>query len=333
MMDSSDTDTLLALVSSLLIPDVSPDPDTILETLVQCNGEVEATAKLINESGRRPKAVKEKKRKRVGLDAWLAKPSKAFKASASDSTEEKSDSRQARTLTSKAMLATSIPSTSRGAPLTNLMSVLKPLTSPTKKKLLQLPPLLLSNPDMVAQNTPCTLHLSVLPPELACRLFYTMIDASRTWSSNKWWLVDKVVESPHRTAFFARKDSSAMQEVAQHWYNGRKTDTPATFPLAMEEACGIVERIVNDQLKLRPRFPFEWDAGIWRANVAASNSYNGSKESVGFHSDQLTYLGPYPTIASLSLGAYRLCILGESFDADRSSRDTKDIQSTRGYTL
>lgn len=36
--------------------------------------------------------------------------------------------------------------------------------------------------------------------------------------------------------------------------------------------------------------------------MAASNCYEGTKEGVGFHSDALTYLGPYPTIASLSLG-------------------------------
>lgn len=87
----------------------------------------------------------------------------------------------------------------------------------------------------------------------------------------------------------------------------------------MEEACQYIERIVNAEMHKRERYPLEWggelpqnlsdtdDAGnrekiIWRANVAASNCYEGTKEGVGFHSDALTYLGPYPTIASLSLG-------------------------------
>lgn len=83
----------------------------------------------------------------------------------------------------------------------------------------------------------------------------------------------------------------------------------------MEEACEYVERVVNAEMRKRTRYPMEWggealDDGdgedkvrvIWRANVAASNRYEGSSESVGFHSDQLTNLGPYPTIASLSLG-------------------------------
>lgn len=312
-MDSNDTDTLLALVASLLT-EKRPDPDTILEALVQCNGDVDAAANLLN--------GKTKKRKRASLEAWLTKSSKNL---SSDDAPAREESRF------------SSSSTARLLPVTDLMSVLKPPSSPAKKKLVQLPPLLLTNPDMVARNTPCTLHLSVLPPELACKLFYTMIAASRNWSRNKWWLFDRIVESPHRTSFFAREGSGPMQEAARHWfvvirdpsahphsspmrrYNGRMTEPPSTFPAAMEEACEIVERVVNEELKRRKRFSLEWGAGdtdeAWRANVAASNCYEGSKESVGFHSDQLTYLGPYPTIASLSLGECAVRIISYIYQA------------------
>lgn len=86
---------------------------------------------------------------------------------------------------------------------------------------------------------------------------------------------------------------------------------PPTFPAPMEEACQIVERVVNSEMRKRQRFPLEWggyatnegeDYILWCANVAASNCYAGAKENICFHSDQLTHLGPYPTIASLSLG-------------------------------
>ena len=85
----------------------------------------------------------------------------------------------------------------------------------------------------------------------------------------------------------------------------------------MAEACEYVERVVNAEMRKRPRFALEWGGDpapfgsdgedghepiIWRANVAASNRYEGTQESVGFHSDQLTNIGPYATIASLSLG-------------------------------
>ena len=98
-------------------------------------------------------------------------------------------------------------------------------------------------------------------------------------------------------------------------YNGRPTAPPKLFLPEMEEACRIIEKTVNKEIRKRHRYPLEWpadDANPWHANVAASNCYTGSKESVGFHSDQLTYLGPYPTIASLSLGTYpdpdRVCM-------------------------
>ena len=143
------------------------------------------------------------------------------------------------------------------------------------------------------------------------------------------WLFDRVVESPHKTSFYAREtdgygDDRNWQEAAQYWYayivaplpslhlsnyviryNGKPTAPPKKFLPEMEDACRIVEKIVNGEISKRTRFSLEWPAdemNPWQVNVAASNCYTGSKEGVGFHSDQLTYLGPYPTIASLSLG-------------------------------
>ncbi|RKP05853.1 hypothetical protein THASP1DRAFT_19257 [Thamnocephalis sphaerospora] len=43
----------------------------------------------------------------------------------------------------------------------------------------------------------------------------------------------------------------------------------------------------------------------WLPTVAAANCYASAKESVDWHSDTLTYLGPMPTIGSISLGAGR----------------------------
>ena len=99
----------------------------------------------------------------------------------------------------------------------------------------------------------------------------------------------------------------------------------------MEEACKHIERIVNDELKKRDRYPLEWggngdDELTWRANVAAANCYEGGKESVGFHSDQLTYLGPYPTIASLSLG-------NKSFYLDLHFSLISEIGTSRTFRL
>ncbi|KAH9934676.1 uncharacterized protein B0H18DRAFT_1082483 [Fomitopsis serialis] len=178
-------------------------------------------------------------------------------------------------------------------------------------------------------------------------LFYTMLDLSEDWHRNKWWLFDRVVESPHRTSFFVRcldkpveKDILDMNEAAQYWYNGRATGPPDPFPPALEEACRIVEKVVNEEMHKRQRYPLEWagevdgdenritDHVLWRANVAAANCYEGAKESVGPHSDQLTYLGPYPTIASLSLGTSRIFRLREVIPTD-----DKDERSARTFNI
>jgi len=45
--------------------------------------------------------------------------------------------------------------------------------------------------------------------------------------------------------------------------------------------------------------------GPWKPNAAFVNCYNGGAESVGYHSDQLTYLGPRAIIGSISLGVAR----------------------------
>lgn len=298
MDNHNDTETLIALVASLLQDsDASFPQAAILDALVQCNGDATAAAnKLLPASG--------SKRKRSNLDSWFNEhSSKRVQPPISTSNTP------SKSLVSK--------------PVTDLMSVLRAPPS-TVKNIIRLPPLMLTTPQLVAEHVPCTLHPSVLPSDLACELFYTMLDASRGWKRNKWWLFDRVVESPHRTSFYARKTDGldgdeTWQEAARYWYNGRMSEPPPVFPPVMEKACKIVEDIVNEEMKKRKPFNLEWvedDQPVWRANVAASNCYEGAKDSVGFHSDHLTYLGPYPTIASLSLGTRRNFSLREVIPTD-----------------
>jgi hypothetical protein len=63
-------------------------------------------------------------------------------------------------------------------------------------------------------------------------------------------------------------------------YNGHVTSPPPVFPPEMEEACQLVENVVNEALRHRSRYSLEWGgvgAGgqVWKANVAASNCYAG----------------------------------------------------------
>ncbi|KAF9965139.1 hypothetical protein BGZ70_005346 [Mortierella alpina] len=181
-------------------------------------------------------------------------------------------------------------------------------------------PLVLYNPEDVAKHCPCTLIFNVLDKDLATRLLGVMLKDSETWNRNRWWLFERMVESPHKTSYFV--DQDVEDEVGQWTYNGKKQDAPKKFLPEMNEAKLVVRRIVNELRKSRTiarveytqlmdddsfervRHPYE-EQGDWNCNVAAVNHYAHSKESVGWHADKLTYLGPRPTIGSLTLGATR----------------------------
>ena len=73
-----------------------------------------------------------------------------------------------------------------------------------------------------------------------------------------------------------------------------------------------VQKTVNQEIafQIRERYPggkkLKYQSPHdWVPNAAFVNCYKGSSESVGYHSDSLTYLGPRPTIGSLSLGVGR----------------------------
>ncbi|KAI0797728.1 hypothetical protein C8Q75DRAFT_801649 [Abortiporus biennis] len=361
---TEDTEYLLALLSSLLtVP--TPDQNVLLDTLVGSNGDVERAAQIINNGESVAGPSRPKKPSSAKLDNWLQSDrnkqtsNKRPRSQSPPSTSSKPPSKKRHisaplksvSRIGKNNVSMTKPSSNVGSPskkntVTNeeFMSMFRPPnseTDPSSKSMpLKLPPLTLGTPQLVAQHTPCTMHTSVLPPELACRLFYTMIYLSHTWGRNEWFLFDRMVESPHRTSFFVRyqnsdgSNPSGMDEAAEFWYNGRRTGPSPPFPPEMEEACEYIERIVNSEMRKRHRFPLEWGGEpptnsdgdkmgeeniVWRANVAASNCYEGGKESVGLHTDKLTYLGPYPTIASLSLGTTRIFRLREVIPTEEKS--------------
>ncbi|KAI0063462.1 hypothetical protein BV25DRAFT_1824569 [Artomyces pyxidatus] len=353
--DGQDTDTLLAILSSLL-PTPQPAQHLLLEALIKANGDVQAAGQAMLEQGRLAPVSSGKKRKRVnGLDGWLTQPSKPTRARSQSPVKQTQATNHPATLhatkpSSSSTISkpfsrsthSSNASSSSSKPVVNLMDVLRP-PPPATTSVPRPLPLTLSNPVMVAEHTPCTLHPSVLPPELACRVLYTMLDQARDWQRNKWWLFDRLVESPHRSSFYTRselgqnEEVEAWRKITRAWYNGRESEAPTVFPPAMEEACKIIEKAVNEELHKRTRFPLEWGGDpsepggenvVWRANFAAANCYEGAKESVGFHSDRLTSIGPYPTIASLSLGTPRVFRLREVIPVDEA-----DKRAARTYNI
>ncbi|KAF8320052.1 hypothetical protein DL93DRAFT_2053035 [Clavulina sp. PMI_390] len=210
-------------------------------------------------------------------------------------------------------------------PLLNFLkdtSVTKPTAKPA------LPLLLLTTPEAISKYTPTTFHPSILPPELATQLYYELIDISKSWPKYKWYLNDRMVESTHTASYFARYESDTKEQerdlANRHWWQGKMMGPSKQFTPLLETTLQHIEKFVRGEVAKRRRYPLEW-AGDWTANSCAVNCYRGSKEGVGAHADQLTYLGPYPTIASISLGTTRRFRLREVIPIHE--RETRQAQT------
>lgn len=80
----------------------------------------------------------------------------------------------------------------------------------------------------------------------------------------------------------------------------------------MKAVSSKVQIAVNQEVALRIKHHYpdsrklKYQSSLeWIPNAAFVNCYAGGSESVGYHSDQLTYLGPRAVIGSLSLGVAR----------------------------
>ena len=211
MQGEYDTETLLALLASLLDEKVAvaATQDALLSALVDTEGNVELAAALLNASDVISKTSDErssgKKRKRTGLDSWIVNKRTASvggKALPEANQTERSDPSTSRPSPedvievlddedydrqTRSNLVTK-PTSHPSRPPVSLMSVLKQAPIEEKRKPIQLAPRTLGTPALVAEHTPCTLHYSILPPELACRLFYVMLKEAAEWDRNRWYL-------------------------------------------------------------------------------------------------------------------------------------------------
>lgn len=204
MTDNADTDVLLALLASMIKGPV-PSQDILLGALADAEGSVEAAAARLN-SRQTPKTASSKRKSMNGskLDSWVVNKKRRDEGHArptSRTTETGTSTKGTVSVpinvddstddnrTSQLLEAEGSPSGKKARfptpPTVSLMNILKQPPPPTKIPQ-KLQPRTLGTPDLVAQNSPCTLHPSILPPELACRLFYAMLREATSWEKNKW---------------------------------------------------------------------------------------------------------------------------------------------------
>ncbi|KAK9383542.1 uncharacterized protein V2V93DRAFT_362079 [Kockiozyma suomiensis] len=164
----------------------------------------------------------------------------------------------------------------------------------------------LYTPRMIADRTPCTFTPNFLSADLAEILLSELTKEASTWTANQFRLFNREVSSPHTTAFYVSKTRIGGGEKFAHTYryNGAPISDVRPFTNTMELVKAKVEELVARELASRPRQQYQ-TPDRWSAEVAFCNNYAGAHEGVGYHADRLTYHGPQPVIASLSLGATR----------------------------
>lgn len=242
------------------------------------------------------------------LDALLANDGKVEVASNALSGNVESQSPQKKTRTNGAigyqssLSAFNITSTNRdGTPRRDAQSLTR------KGRTLHL-----FSPEDVEVNCPCTLIHNFLPNHLAAALLNELLEESPTFQKETFKLFDNVVQSPHTIAFYVDNYEEMQRQKTEYVYNGSVVqDVRMSLPY-MRKISDIVQEAVNREVKRRVKDFYPdgkelkyMSKDAWEPNAAFVNCYDGGTESVGWHSDQLTYLGPRGIIGSLSLGVAR----------------------------
>ncbi|KAK8206495.1 hypothetical protein M8818_004328 [Zalaria obscura] len=188
----------------------------------------------------------------------------------------------------------------------------------------------LYSPSDIETHTPCSLILNFLPKADADALLHELLDEAPTYQRDTFQLFDRTVESPHTMAFYVDSLAEARAQQTEYVYNGsRIADVRKTLPQMAAVSIKVREAVnaeINRRIttfypngkKLKYQSPHEWIP-----NASFVNCYDGGAESVGYHSDQLTYLGPRAVIGSLSLGVAREFRVRQVVPSDDAAADTQ----------
>lgn len=271
------TDVKLAILASIH-PGLSPDG--LLDVLVSCEGSVEKASALLE--SRQDSAAVSTPAKRAAPASFLG-----VQSSLSSHVLAKSDDGSLKPLSETSVKPKSI-TTQKGRTLH------------------------LFDPQDVANQTPCTIVHNFLPAAEANSLLAELLEESEHFSRYEFQLFSRTVKSPHSACVYVSTPEEQRQQSAEYTYGGTYR---ANIRQATPELRGVsrkVQRVANEEIQKRIREIYPDGKKLkyqsskeWRPNAAFVNCYDGPGESVGYHSDDLTYLGPHPIIGSLSLGVER----------------------------
>lgn len=298
--NNDDTESKLTILTSIF-PEYALE--SLLDVLISCNGNLSQTQALLGEPDVKPKSSDLKDENN------LKASSNQHNLQTINDLKNNTESPLSNTVNSIATMheikPTTVPtqvtlkrffSDTNSAYFNRAFMVKRPRLEMKGK------PLHLYDSDSVKSLLPCTLRLNVFSKELADRLLTKMLEESETWAENKFNMFDRDVSSPHTSSVYTNDADIFANKAAS--YNGKQSENIRMFNADMSEAKAIVETIVNTEISKRGLMPYQWPKR-WTSNMAVCNKYAGPKQAVGFHSDQLTHIGPHAVIASVSLGVTR----------------------------
>ncbi|KAA8651530.1 hypothetical protein EYZ11_005895 [Aspergillus tanneri] len=170
----------------------------------------------------------------------------------------------------------------------------------------------LFSPEDIAAHTPCTIIHNFLPSQQANALLLELLGESKYFSRYKFQLFERTVESPHSASVYVSTPEEFRQHTSDYTYGGTFRSNVRQVTPNMRAVSTKVQRAVNDAIQERIRSSYPNGQKLkyqspreWIPNAAFVNCYDGPAECVGYHSDELTYLGPRAIIGSLSLGVER----------------------------
>jgi hypothetical protein len=172
--------------------------------------------------------------------------------------------------------------------------------------------LYLYTPEDIAAHAPCSIIHNFLPKDLANALLQELLPEAATFSKATFRLFDNVVQSPHTASFYVEDLALRDAQKSSYLYNGSNLDDVREILPKMREVSELVKDAVNTEIqqRIRTHYPdgkkLKYQCPLaWQPNAAFVNCYDGPQQHVGYHSDQLSYLGPRAVIGSLSLGVAR----------------------------
>ena len=168
------------------------------------------------------------------------------------------------------------------------------------------------SPEDIAAHSPCSIIHNFLPTQEANDLLSELLLEAPSYERSSFKLFDNVVQSPHTACFYVESVEAAKRQKTEYLYNGAYLSDVRQITPHMRTVSSRVQKAVNGEIgkRILTHYPSSkklkyQSPRSWIPNAAFVNCYTGGNESVGYHSDQLTYLGPRAVIGSLSLGVSR----------------------------